>query len=137
MTRSWERQFKPALVDGYSDFRGHWVDGDIAAYVFSYSVPREMTLEQAVAAITNRFNGYRLTNQGNGTVEFRSPMTKDAGGFFEWVFRTDPAAHRIFVLYAAVDSSERHLQNELMSKLATIAAVPSERAERGYPLKLK
>jgi len=122
--RAWEKNFKETLVPGYSDFRGHWLDVDIAVYIFSYRYPNTDTPNDIFNGLANRLPGFSQFEQTQFEVAFRRSVTYSSpDGFDEYRFIYNKTNHRIFVMFANLDSDFEMAQHErLVQKLRQYAS---------------
>ena len=124
--RHWEASYSPVLPPGDSDFRGHWQNQDIGVHIFSFRYPDGVESEDVLSLLVDRLDKYRVQERIPGEVALRRGVTNsDPNGFNEFRFVCVPAAHRVFAMFANLDS-EMEVHPKLMEHLHKIASGRSE-----------
>ncbi len=118
---AWQQNCKEALLNGYTNFKGHYVNVDIALYIFSYNYPSN--IKDAKEA----FSQLKAQGVGEGYVTFSETgdelvirkvlksQDPDIGDcFYEFRFMIDTQRRKITVMRAHWDSEEIKLQPEFI-----------------------
>lgn len=115
---AWKKNMSEGILPGYSDFQAHWMDGDIAAYIFSYTCP-DPTTNVPFEVIKGRIPSFTVHQQTESKLVLRKPVDHSrTGGFDEWHFLHDAESSSMTVLYANLDSAaERKCHSEIIEEL--------------------
>jgi hypothetical protein len=117
----WEKEYASLLPPNYGDFRAHWQSQDVGVRIFSFRCPTDMTGEQAVRHLVDRLPGFVTSDRRLNEVAVRRSVTySDAEGFDEYRFVYRPREHRVYGLFANLDS-EKAVHGELVKKLEELA----------------
>ncbi len=116
---AWQKSMREGLVPGYIDFTAHWLDSDIAAYIFSYTCPAPLSREEVFALLQKQIQNFHLNSQTESTLVLRRPLSySGSGDFDEWRFMYDKETRVMTVLFANLDSEvERKAHSSIVSKL--------------------
>lgn len=124
--RHWEANYSPVLPHGYSDFRGHWQSQDVGVHIFSFRYPEGLDCEEVLDGVKSRLGAYRVHRRVPGEIALRRSVTySDPNGFDEFRFVCVPAAHRVYAMFANLDS-EMEVHPELVEHLHKIAGGKSD-----------
>ncbi len=124
--RQWESSLGPILTMGFSDFRGHWQSHDIGVQIFSFGVPAGRDCDAMFDEIANRIPSFRVhVRSPNEMALRRTPVDSDARGFDEYRFVCVPEIHRIYGMFANIDS-EMQVHPDLVRKLHEVSVGISE-----------
>jgi hypothetical protein len=117
--RIWERDFSDVLPAGYSRFRGHWSDYDIAAKIFSFQCAPDTNGSVVLQAMQQRLTNFNVYESNTTEVVLRRTVIYSSpGGFDEWRFLYDKKSHRVYALFANLDSdAELRLHGDLLQRL--------------------
>jgi hypothetical protein len=119
--RHWEKEYASLLPRNYSDFQAHWQSQDTGVRIFSFRCPENMTEDQILRHLTDGPTGFNATKHRPSEVVIRRPVTySDPAGFDEFRFVYRPRRHRVFGLFANLDS-ETSVHEELIKKLDDLA----------------
>lgn len=120
--RRWEVIHSPVLPQGYSDFRGHWQDQDVGVHIFSVRYPDGLDCEAILDGLVGRLKAYQVHQRVPGEIAFRQGVTEsDPNGFNEYRFICAPEVHRVYIMFANLDS-EMVVHPGLMGRLDRIAS---------------
>jgi len=124
--RAWQENSHQALVEGYTDFHGRFVDRDIAAYIFSYQLPEQMETEEALDILSKQViqavDGYKMVSRTQTELALRRPVTYYMqGGFDEYRFLVDDSG-QVTVMFSNIDSPAElsDYRRKLLKKLYSI-----------------
>ena len=113
--RAWEENYRANITDNISDFQGHWLSADIAAYIYSYHHTAD-SAQTHQKDIIDSLSDFTIYSQSDTLLVLRKPVTySNPHGFNEWRFLFDPNSKMVTVLYANLDS-EMEYADELASK---------------------
>lgn len=102
--KAWQHSFREALVDGYSDFKGLFVDTDNAVYMFSYKLPPRMETSSVISVLRRQNNAYSVISESkNELVLRRSEKSTEFHAFDEYRFSIDEQ-YGVTVMFASIDS---------------------------------
>ena len=117
----WQKNMREALIPGYSGFKAHWVDSDIAAYIFSYRCRPALSGAEAFSILKKQIPDFILQSQSDSILVLAYPVTYSGpGGFDEWRFYYDQKSGVMTVLFANLDSPvERKAHQSIIKTLET------------------
>lgn len=122
--QAWQRNFSEALLDGYTSFKGHYVNVDIAAYIFSYNYSNSAKdAEEAFIELKEQLTPeFYVFSESPDELVLRQPISYSTdGGFNEYRFMIDSESKILTVMYANLDSQTELKQHEkLIEHLRTI-----------------
>ncbi|MBX7243957.1 MAG: hypothetical protein K1X53_00560 [Candidatus Sumerlaeaceae bacterium] len=105
---AWKTNLKPYIPSGSRKFSGYYVDGDIPAGIFSYSIPAEMTSESLFMFLegADKWTTHsRITaNEWRFVANQRNPMTFD-DLFVIWI----SPINSVVLVNSLVDSPNEYL----------------------------
>jgi len=117
----WEKNFKEVIVGNHSGFKGHWVNIDTAAFIFSYQYPEQENFKSIVAQIKKNLPEFELYEKRDNEVALRQPVTYSRpDGYDEYRIIDNPKKQRVFILFANLDS-EMDQQESLENRLREYA----------------
>lgn len=117
----WEKNFKEVIVGNHSGFKGHWVNIDTAAYIFSYQYPEQKNFKSIIAQIKKNLPEFELYEKRDNEVALRQPVTYSRpDGYDEYRIIDNPKKQRVFILFANLDS-EMDQQESLENRLREYA----------------
>ncbi len=116
---AWQKSMREGLVPGYINFTAHWLDSDIAAYIFSYTCPVSISGEDVFTLLQKQIHNFHLNSQTEATLVLRRPLSYSGpGGFDEWRFMYDKETRVMTVLFANLDSEvERKAHSSIVNKV--------------------
>jgi hypothetical protein len=124
--RQWEATYSSVLPPGYSDFRGHWQSQDIGVHIFSFRCPEGLDCDGVLGGMEVRLRAYRVHQRVPGEIALRRSVSySDPNGFDEFRFVCAPATHRVYAMFANLDS-EMQVHQELVERLHKIAEAKPE-----------
>ena len=117
--RAWQKNMSEALIPGYSGFKGHWVDSDIAAYIFSYRCPPSLSGPDVFSILKKQIPNFKVQSQSDSILVLTCSLTYSGpGGFDEWRFYYDQNSGIMTVLFANLDSPvERKAHQSIIKTL--------------------
>ena len=123
--QAWQRNFKEALLEGYTDFKSHCVNVDFAVYIFSYTYPAtsyKMSSDVIDTLKTQLVRDYTVVSEcSNELVLQRSIWYSKCNGFDEYRFLINQKLKRITVMFANLDSRVELMDHEkLVDRLYSI-----------------
>ena len=102
--RAWEKNYRAKVTDNVSDFQGHWLSADIAAYIYSYHYTGD-SVQSHQKEIIESLGDFIVYSQADTLLVLRKPVTYSSPrGFDEWRFLFDADSRIVTVLYANLDS---------------------------------
>jgi len=103
--QTWQNSFREVLIDGYSNFRGHFVDSDVAVYIFSYQLPAQLRSKNLFSILRKRIPGYTAVAESDNELVFRRSGTlKGFECFDEYRLLADDQQKIVTVMFASLDS---------------------------------
>lgn len=117
--KAWQKNMSKALIPGYFGFKAHWVDSDIAAYIFSYKCPSSLSGSEVFSILKKQIPDFKLQSQSDSILVLTYPVTYSGpGGFDEWRFYYDEKSGVMTVLFANLDSPvERKAHQSIIKTL--------------------
>ena len=114
----WQKSFSEALIPGYTEFDGHWLDIDIAAYIFSYKYPETVEVRNAIMSLGGKMVNFTLYETNNSEIAFRSPYKTNwfSRGFEEYRFIYNAKNRRVYVLFASISSEVENQAHESLAE---------------------
>ncbi len=126
MERNWQINFKPYILNDYSDFRGHLVEADVPVFIFSYKTDMP-DAEAAFSEIVKNNKELFPADETSRTIALRS--SADTNEFDEAVFAF--SSRRVYVLVGYYDSPvEISFRDGYLQKLHEYAAKGRTAAEK-------
>jgi hypothetical protein len=117
----WEKEYASLLPRDYSDFQAHWQSQDVGVRIFSFRCPEELTGNQVLRDLAAGLPEFKPFDHRINEVVVRRPIAySDSAGFDEFRFVYRPMGHRVFGLFANLDS-EAAVHEELVKKLDEVA----------------
>ncbi len=115
---AWEKSFQTVILDGYTNFEGHFVDGDAGVYIFSYTAPPRSVQELEAIILARNSDFTRVKASSDSLLLRRSIAYSKDNGFDEYNFRIDSKSGKVTVMFANLDSKAemrlyKHFQGEL------------------------
>lgn len=103
--RAWQQSFRVALIDGYTNFKGHLVDADTAVYIFSYEFPPQLKAQNVLSTLRKQISDYTIVAESKNELVLKR-IGKSAGfqAFDEYRFLLDEQHGKITVMFASIDS---------------------------------
>lgn len=110
--QAWQITFHEALIEGYANFKGHFVDTDTSVYIFSYQLPPKLNTKAAFAMIRRQNGKYALISESATELVLRYPVTQPLdknfeGLFNEFRFVTDERQGKVTVMFANLDTRQK------------------------------
>ncbi len=113
--RAWEKNYRTNVTDNFSEFQGHWLSADIAAYIYSYNHTSDST-QTHQKDIIRSLRDFSIYSQTDNLLVLRKPVTYSSPrGFDEWRFLFDADSRIVTVLFANLDS-EMECADKLANK---------------------
>jgi hypothetical protein len=120
----WEKDYSSLLPRNYSDFQAHWQSQDVGVRIFSFKCPLDLTGDQVLQQLVDRLPAFETVGRAVNEVVVRRPITYSGEpGFDEYRFVYRPKRHRVYGLFANLDS-ETAAHGELLRKLRDVAGPP-------------
>jgi hypothetical protein len=95
----WQKDFADAIIKGSDSLRPHWFNSDIAAAIFSYTIPRGFTTTQVFSQLRRQLPSFQLEGESSGElVLHRSYGSPKGSRFDEWRFLYSPSHSAITAL---------------------------------------
>jgi hypothetical protein len=111
----WQKNMSEALIPSYSSFKAHWVDSDIAAYIFSYRCPPSLSGRDVFSILKKQIPNFKVQSQSDSILVLTYPLTYSGpGGFDEWRFYYDQNSGIMTVLFANLDSPVERKAHQLI-----------------------
>jgi len=101
--QAWQQSFREALIDGYTDFRGHFVDTDASVYIFSYQSPPELAAKDIFSILRKQIRGYNATSESNDELVLQRLGTSQRHEAFD-EYRFLISDSKVTVMFASLDS---------------------------------
>jgi hypothetical protein len=102
--RAWEDNYKSEVSSDIEQFQGHWLSGDIAAYIYSYHHTSDSSAKHQAQLIEHLHDFEVHSHSGNLLVLRQSVTYSQPDGYNEWRFLFDEDSSLVTVLYANLDS---------------------------------
>ncbi len=103
--QKWQQSFRDALIDGYVNFKGHFVDTDASVYIFSYQSPPKFAPKEIFSILREQLKGYNVMSESKDELVLRRSGTGQMHeAFDEYRFLIDEQHRKIIVMFASVDS---------------------------------
>ncbi len=113
-SKLWIKWYSNILVPDYEDFRAHWKNEDIAAYIFSYKIPSKLVNDGIESKFIIPKDGYSLYIKETDLIVFRKKVYyAGQNGFDEYRFEYNSANKRMYVLFANLDTETEYYDNIL------------------------
>lgn len=104
IAREWEKNYRNEITNEVTDFEGHWLDSDIAAYIYSYKQSSGSIAEHQ-ARLIKALKDFRVIERDENVLVLRRSVTySQPDGFDEWRFLFDQDTKLVTVLFANLDS---------------------------------
>jgi hypothetical protein len=104
--KAWQTSFRNALVVGYLNFKGHYVDSDTSVYIFSYIVPSTIQMATVFPTIKKQISDYELISESDNELVLRqSGKNKQKKAFNEYRFLMDEQHRKVTVMFLSIDSA--------------------------------
>lgn len=103
--QKWQQSFREALIDGYTNFKGHFVDADASVYIFSYQFPAKLPSKEIFSILRERIKGYNVISESKDELVLRRSGTFQTHEVFdEYRFLINEQHRKITVMFASLDS---------------------------------
>lgn len=118
LEQSWQESFREALIDGYSNFKAHYLNTDVSVYIFSYQFPPKLGAEEAFAIFRRQINTtdsrYAVISESSTELVFRRPAYNYSKheGFDEYRFLVNDQQGKVTVMFANIDSPAELKQHQ-------------------------
>ena len=105
--KAWPQSFRQAILEGYIDFKGYYIDDDAAVYIFGYRLPSKLITKDVFEKLVKRLDGdgYKVISITQHELVMRRAVSysKDSG-FDEYRFFVQDESGRVIVMFANLDS---------------------------------
>jgi hypothetical protein len=105
---AWEVNISEGFINGYTNYTAYWVDGDIGAGLFGYTIPGSKTSEEVFAILKKQSSGHYVEKETSETLILRKKLSYGTNAFDEMNFLFDPVRGRMTVLWGNFDSPTEH-----------------------------
>lgn len=103
--QKWQQSFRAALINGYTNFKGHFVDTDVSVHIFSYQFPSKLSSKEIFPALREQLKGYTVVSEANNELVLRRYGTIQSHEVFdEYRFLINEQGRKITVMFASLDS---------------------------------
>ncbi len=110
LEQGWQENSREALIDGYTNFKAHYLDSDAAVYIFSYQFPPKLGVKEAFAILRRQIptadSRYAVISESPTELVFRRPAYTYSKheGFDEYRFLVNDQQGKVTVMFANLDS---------------------------------
>jgi hypothetical protein len=103
--QEWQQSFRKALINGYTNFKGHFVDADASVYIFSYQFPAKLPSKEIFSILWEQIKGYNVISESKDELVLRRSGTFQTHEVFdEYRFLINEQRGKIIVMFARLNS---------------------------------
>ncbi len=105
----WRDRFRAALVSGYTEFRGLYVDGDTGVVAFRYRAPESLSADGVIPTVRARIlsenSCFKVLKETGTRLQLRCGIeTYGVKGFEEYQVCVDASTRAVAIMFGAFDS---------------------------------